>query len=78
MLESQLDIYVPHLGEANLGCHSVVPSCCDEAGSKFKVQTRIYKSCLAKIVTEFWEGDATKQKSVKRSAFSLNKGKAIQ
>ena len=29
------------------------------------------------IGTEFWEGDATKQKSVKRSAFSLNHSKAF-
>ena len=27
--------------------------------------------------TDFWEGDAMKQKSVKRNAFSLNEGKAF-
>ena len=33
--------------------------------------------CENKIRAEFGEGDATKQKSVKRSAFSLNEGRAF-
>ena len=34
-----------------------------------------YDVCLPG--TEFWEGDATKQKSVKKSAFSLNEVQAL-
>ena len=36
-----------------------------------------YFTYIEQLGTEFGEGDAPKQKSVKRSAFSLNEGKAF-
>ena len=40
-------------------------------------QLSLPKTCVCCFGTEFGEGDATKQKSVKRSAFPLNEGKAF-
>ena len=40
-----------------------------------RVRILIYKA--PRVGTEFGEGDVTKQKPLKRSAFSLNEGKAF-
>ena len=48
---------------------------------KKEKETRSASECFrygpTSVGREFWEGDATKQKSVKKSAFSLNEGKAF-
>ena len=69
-----------HLGRAFLFLHSL-------AGYALLSMTIMVAACLWYVVgmklvmpsvkfpqvgAEFWEGDATKQKSMKRSAFSLN------